>query len=104
MDMKYFQAGSGGMRSAGTPLDAPWTGKNGRDSMCVCIPAIERWLKDEINARKNCACPGCEYSKNMLRQLQNIVAIYKNSPEGKEHICNNENCVKCECCSPRLKK
>ena len=89
MDMKYYQHGSGGKRSAGTPLDVPWTGKNGRTANCTCIPMIEEWLKDEINARKNCACPGCEYSKNMLRELQYIVFVYKKTPEAKEHYCQH---------------
>lgn len=102
MDMKYYQHGSGGKRSAGTPLDLPWTGKNGRTANCTCIPMIEEWLKDEINARKNCACPGCEYSKNMLRELQYIVSVYKKIPEAKEHSCQHECCS--TCCNGRLKK
>lgn len=102
MDMKYYQHGSGGKRSAGTPLDLPWTGKNGRTANCTCIPMVEEWLKDEINARKNCACPGCEYSKNMLRELQYIVSVYKKTPEAKEHSCQHECCA--TCCNGRLKK
>ena len=102
MDMKYYQHGSGGKRSAGTPLDLPWTGKNGRTANCTCIPMVEEWLKDEINARKNCACPGCEYSKNMLRELQYIVSVYKKTPEAKEHACQHECCA--TCCNGRLKK
>ena len=102
MDMKYYQHGSGGKRSAGTPLDLPWTGKNGRTANCTCIPMIEEWLKDEINARKNCACPGCEYSKNMLRELQYIVSVYKKTPEAKERSCQHECCS--TCCNGRLKK
>ena len=102
MDMKYYQHGSGGKRSAGTPLDLPWTGKNGRTANCTCISMIEEWLKDEINARKNCAGPGCEYSKNMLRELQYIVSVYKKTPEAKEHCCQHECCS--TCCNNRLKK
>lgn len=101
MDMKYYQAGSGGKRSAGTPLDLPWTGKNGRTANCTCLPMIEEWLKDEINARKNCACPGCEYSKNMLRELQYIVSVYKTTPEAKSRLCQHECCA--DCCN-KLKK
>lgn len=95
MDMKYFQYGSGGKHSAGTPLDIPWTGVNGRTPPCTCIPAVERWLKDEINARKNCACPGCQYSKDMLREIQRIVEVYKNLPDVKDHLCQHEDCANC---------
>ena len=52
--MEYKQIhGSSGGRSAGTLLDIPWTIRNGRAAQCTCLPMVEEWLKDEINARKN---------------------------------------------------
>lgn len=94
--MEYKQIhGSSAGRSAGTLLDIPWTVRNGRAAQCTCLPMVEEWLKDEINARKNCGCTACEYSKNMLRELQHIVQVYSKTEEGMSRRCDRaDSCDK----------
>ena len=41
------------------------------------IPALERFIKDEIALMKTCGCGHCDYRRQMFRKMQYIISDYK---------------------------
>lgn len=54
--------------------DNPYIGPQPLDTS---IPALEAFLKKEIDLEKNCGCPRCVYKRKNHRALQEILAAYK---------------------------
>lgn len=42
------------------------------------LPAIERFIKQEIIVTKTCCCPKCMYRRIMFRAIQDILKCYRN--------------------------
>lgn len=57
------------------------------------IPAVERFIKDEITLMKTCGCAHCDYRRQMFRAMQYIINEYKkHAPAPNKYpACNYEH-------------
>ena len=51
------------------------------------LPALERFLKDEISLMKTCGCAHCDYRRQMFRAMQYIINDYKKEREFNCNCC-----------------
>ena len=49
-----------------------------RKPIDTSLPAIEKFIKQEIIVTKTCSCPKCQYRRIMFRAIQDIITCYKN--------------------------
>ena len=65
---------------------------NSRIPIDTCMFNIDRFLCNEIELAKNCGCPSCDFRRNMLRRIQEIMNEYrllKANDKNKPRCINN---------------
>lgn len=71
------------------------------------IPALERFIKDEIELMKTCGCAHCDYRRQMFRKMQYVLKEYKMIRNDHHNWCNNyqeQTAPECKHCSHRVQK